>query len=397
MLSLLKKKFGSTTAQSADSTASSTDAPAIKTETSPATSQIDQHYAASPAPQSESNTSAPEAENTTTVAKEKRRGLFAENTPAQTQAAAITSSWLQRLRSGLSKSSSRLSTGIGEIFSSKKLDAEALQELEDLLVTSDMGVETAKHLVSTLANSRFDKQVAPEEIRQILAEEIANILTPVAIPVDINENYSPYIILVVGVNGNGKTTTIGKMANLLMDGGWSVMLCAADTFRAAAVEQLQVWGERVGCGVVTGEPNADPASVAFRAVEEAKKAKADVLLIDTAGRLQNKKGLMEELQKVTRVIKKLDADAPHSVIQILDATTGQNAHSQINVFSEMVGVNGLVVTKLDGTAKGGVVVALAQKFGIPIHAIGVGEGIEDLKPFEAHDYANSLMDIERAN
>lgn len=303
-------------------------------------------------------------------------------------------SWLQRLRGGLSKSSSKISEGIGGIFSTRKLDDATLEELEDLLISADMGVNTAAELTAKIGKTRFDKKVSPDEIRTALADEITAILEPVAFPVDIDEEKSPFIIVVVGVNGNGKTTTIGKMAKLLQEGGWSVMMAAADTFRAAAVEQLQEWGKRVGCPVVTGEEGADPASVAFRAVEEAKKQEKDILIIDTAGRLQNKTALMAELQKITRVLTKQSDSAPHSVVQILDATTGQNAHSQVEVFKEMVGVTGLVVTKLDGTAKGGVVVALARKFGLPIHAVGVGEGIDDLKSFEARDYANSLMGIE---
>lgn len=303
------------------------------------------------------------------------------------------SNWFQRLREGLSKTSTKLSDGITGIFTKRKLDDAMLEELEDLLIEADMGAPLAASLVADFGKQRFGKEIAPEEVKHALAEQIAAILTPVAQPLDVS-NHKPQVILVVGVNGNGKTTTIGKMAKLLQSGGWSLMLCAADTFRAAAVEQLQIWGGRVGCPVITGESEADPASVAFRAYEEAKRQGVDVLLVDTAGRLHNKNNLMQELQKIIRVIQKIDANAPHNVIQVLDATTGQNATAQVETFKDMVKVSGLVVTKLDGTAKGGVVVALAKKFGLPIHAIGVGEGIDDLRSFDAKDFAQSLVGLE---
>ena len=304
-------------------------------------------------------------------------------------------SWLTRLRSGLSKSASKLSEGLTSLFTgTRKLDDELLEELEELLIASDIGATTAAELTAHLSKERYNKDITADDIRSIMAQEITTILEPVAIPVDIDEAHKPFIVVVVGVNGNGKTTTIGKMAKLLHESGWSVMLAAADTFRAAAVEQLKVWGERAKCPVITGEEGVDPASVAYQAIEEARRQKAEVLIIDTAGRLQNKADLMAQLQKLTRVIAKQDENAPHSIIQILDATTGQNAHSQVEAFKEMVGVSGLVVTKLDGTAKGGVVIALARKFGLPIHAIGVGESAEDLRPFEAQDFAKSLMNIE---
>ncbi|MCC7260027.1 MAG: signal recognition particle-docking protein FtsY [Alphaproteobacteria bacterium] len=302
-------------------------------------------------------------------------------------------SWFERLKSGLSKSSAKITQGIGDIFTRRKLDDAMLEELEELLIASDMGVQTSAMLVEKLRKERFDKEISAEEVRKVLATDIAALLAPVAVPVDVDTSHKPFVVLVVGVNGNGKTTTIGKMAKFLMDSGWSVLLAAGDTFRAAAVEQLKVWGGRVGCEVISGVEKGDPASVAYQAIEHARASGADIVLVDTGGRLQNDKNLMAELEKITRVIKKLDDSAPHAVVQILDATTGQNAHSQVKAFRDKAGVTGLVVTKLDGTAKGGVVVALAREFGLPIHAIGVGEGIDDLKPFDASDFANSLMGL----
>jgi fused signal recognition particle receptor len=258
-------------------------------------------------------------------------------------------------------------------------------------VQADIGAKTAAKIVENFAQQRLDKEIMPEEIKAALADEIATLLAPVARPLAIDKAYKPYVIIVVGVNGNGKTTTIGKLAHQLQKQNYKVMLAAADTFRAAAVEQLAVWAKRNHCDIVTGEPNADPASVVHKALEEAKAKNADVLLIDSAGRLHNKANLMAELQKIIKVIKKLVPDAPHAVIQVLDATTGQNAINQVEVFSSMVNVTGLVVTKLDGTAKGGIVVALANKFKLPIYAIGVGEGIEDLQPFEPHEFASNMF------
>ncbi|HEU5046605.1 MAG TPA: signal recognition particle-docking protein FtsY [Rickettsiales bacterium] len=299
--------------------------------------------------------------------------------------------WLSRLKSGLSKTSSRLAGGIAGIFTKRKLDKETLEELEELLVQADMGAKTASKVVGAFGTQRLDKEISPEEINTVLAEEISKLLTPVARPLEIDKAKNPYVIIVVGVNGNGKTTTIGKLAKNLQHQGHKVMLAAADTFRAAAVEQLEVWAQRNQCEIVTGAPNAEPASVAYKAIEEAKQKGADVLMIDSAGRLHNKSNLMAELQKIIKVIKKLMPEAPHAVIQVLDATTGQNAINQVEVFSSMVNVTGLVVTKLDGTAKGGIVVALADKFGLPIHAIGVGEGIDDLQPFVAKEFAENLF------
>ncbi len=301
--------------------------------------------------------------------------------------------WFDRLKAGLGRTSERLSGGIADLFKGRRLDRDTLNELEDLLITSDLGVSTASRLTQALAKSRFDQEVSADEVREILSGEIASILEPIAKPLEIDAAHSPFIILVCGVNGSGKTTTIGKMAKQYRDQGYSVMLAAGDTFRAAAIEQLQIWGGRADCPVIVQEQGSDAASLAYKAIERAREAHMDVLMIDTAGRLQNKSNLMEELQKVLRVIRKLDETAPHSVLLVLDATVGQNAHSQVEIFRDMVDVSGLVMTKLDGTAKGGVVVGLAEKFGLPVHAIGVGESADDLRPFDAREFADSLMGL----
>lgn len=300
-------------------------------------------------------------------------------------------SWLSKLKSALGKTSDKLQSGIVNIFTKKKLDNAMLEQLEDLLIESDMGVAAASELVESLRQQRFGKEVTPDEVKEVLAAEMTGMLSPLARPFEVNPSLKPHVVLVVGVNGNGKTTTIGKLAHQFTRGGHKVMLAAADTFRAAAVEQLEVWAQRSKLSLIKAEANADPASVAYRALEEARREQADILLIDTAGRLQNKSNLMAELQKITKVIQKIDPAAPHSVLQVLDATTGQNALNQVEVFREMIGVTGLIVTKLDGTAKGGVIVALAQKFQLPIHAIGIGEGIEDLDSFEAADFTANLV------
>lgn len=311
--------------------------------------------------------------------------------PTITEAPKEEKSWFAKLKDGLSKTSNQLNDGIASIFTKRKLDDESLEELEELLIRADLGAKVAARIVADFAKGKFDKEISPEDVKEELSTRIAALLEPVAIPVEVNSKAKPHVMIVVGVNGNGKTTTIGKMAHLLKQGGWSVMMAAGDTFRAAAVEQLQVWGERTNCEVVTGAAEADPASVVYQAYEKAQQQGADILLVDTAGRLHNKSNLMAELQKIFKVIKKLNPEAPHSVVQVLDATTGQNALSQVDAFKSMVDVTGLVVTKLDGTAKGGVVVALAEKFNLPIHAIGVGEGINDLRDFQAKDYARNLL------
>ncbi len=302
--------------------------------------------------------------------------------------------WLSRLRAGLSRSSGKLGDGIAGIFTKRKLDDEALEELEELLITSDLGVTTAARLTANLAKTRFDKEVAPEEVRGALAEDIAGVLTPVAKPLSPDPARRPHVVLVTGVNGSGKTTTIGKLAAQWRGEGRKVRLAAGDTFRAAAIEQLKIWGERTGCPVVAKAPGADAAGLAYEALETARREGDDVLLIDTAGRLHNRAELMAELEKVVRVIRKLDPAAPHDCLLVLDATTGQNAHAQVETFKELVEISGLVVTKLDGSARGGVLVALAERFGLPVHAVGVGEGIDDLRPFDARDFARALVGLE---
>jgi fused signal recognition particle receptor len=298
--------------------------------------------------------------------------------------------WFQRLKSGLSKTSSKLSDGITGVFTKRKLDAESLEDLEDLLLQADLGVETAMRITGTLAKTRLNKSITPEEVREVLATEIEEVLTPVAKPLVISGAHKPHVILVVGVNGGGKTTTIGKLAKQFRESGRHVMLAAGDTFRAAAIEQLKVWGERTGCAVVASKVGADSSGVAFDALSQAKIAEADILVMDTAGRLQNKQALMDELDKVIRVLRKIDPTAPHDVILVLDATTGQNAVNQVEVFRDRAGVTGLVMTKLDGTARGGILVAIAAKFGLPVHAIGVGESVEDLQPFNPAEFARAI-------
>jgi fused signal recognition particle receptor len=302
-------------------------------------------------------------------------------------------SWLNRLKTGLSKSSSKISDGISGIFTKRKLDAESIEALEELLIAADMGVATATEITEKIARNRFNKDISPEEVRAEIAEFVAEILLPYAKPLIIDSTLKPQVILVCGVNGNGKTTTIGKLAKQFKDEGKTVMIAACDTFRAAAVSQLEIWANRTGSTLIQGGHEAEPASVAYKALEEARAAKVDILLIDTAGRLQNKSNLMDELAKTIRVLKKLDPEAPHNTLLVLDATTGQNAHSQVDIFKKMVNLTGIIVTKLDGTAKGGVVVALAKQFSLPIHAIGVGEGIDDLRAFEAESFARSLTGI----
>ncbi|MCK5042336.1 MAG: signal recognition particle-docking protein FtsY, partial [Sphingomonadales bacterium] len=302
--------------------------------------------------------------------------------------------WFSRLKAGLSKSSENISTGISDIFTKTKLDVDTLDNLEDLLIAADLGVATATKISEQLAKTRLDKDITPEEVRQVLADEVAKTLEPVAKPLVISGENKPHVIIMTGVNGSGKTTTIGKMASQMKGEGKSVMIAAADTFRAAAIEQLEVWGERIGVPVVRSDVGADPASVAYKAVQEAIDKNVDVLFIDTAGRLQNRRELMEELEKIIRVIGKKIEGAPHDTILVLDATTGQNATGQAEVFSQSANITGLVMTKLDGSAKGGILVALAEKFAIPVHAIGVGEGVDDLQPFNPDNFAKMLVGLE---
>ncbi|MDP3242273.1 MAG: signal recognition particle-docking protein FtsY [Reyranella sp.] len=319
--------------------------------------------------------------------------VVAEKEPEPEKPEPEKKGWLSRLREGLSKSTRKVAESITSLFTKKKLDQQTLDDLEDVLIQADLGVTVAGRLVAKLSKERFGKEVTDEEVRAAFAEDIAEILQPVAVPLTIDAARKPHVVLVVGVNGSGKTTTIAKLAGLYKGEGRSVMLAAGDTFRAAAVEQLKVWGDRAGVPVVSKQTGADAAGLAYEALERARAEKTDVLLIDTAGRLHNKTNLMEELAKIVRVIRKLDPEAPHSCLLVLDATTGQNAHAQVETFKTMSPVDALVVTKLDGSAKGGVLVALAEKFKLPVVAIGVGEGIDDLQPFEARAFARGLMGL----
>lgn len=299
-------------------------------------------------------------------------------------------SWFQRLTSGLKRSSDQLTGSITSVFTKKKLDASMLEDLEDILIQSDFGLEMASQVTETLRRERFDRDVSAEEVRQVLAAEIVKVLAPVAKPLPLDGATRPHVILMVGVNGSGKTTTIGKLAGLLTRQGKTVMLAAGDTFRAAAIEQLQVWGERTGAPVVSKPAGSDASGLAYEAVERARAEGVDVLIIDTAGRLHNRDELMSELEKIIRVIKKLEPEAPHTTLLTLDATTGQNALNQVEIFGKRAGVTGLVMTKLDGTARGGILVAIAQKYGLPVHFIGVGEGLDNLEPFAARDFAEAI-------
>ena len=306
-------------------------------------------------------------------------------------------SWFTQLRSGLARTSSALSDNLTSVLSRRKLDAETLDELEDALIKADLGVAMAARIRSSLASTRHDRALSPLHLREVLAAEVAKVLAPVAQPFALDKSAHPHVILLVGVNGTGKTTTAAKMAHRFIRDGSSVMLAAADTFRAAAIDQLKVWGGRVGAEVVAKDVGADPAGVAYEALERAKAEKLDVLIIDTAGRLQNKSDLMAELAKIVRVLKKLDPQAPHSVVLVLDATTGQNALNQVQIFQEIAGVTSLVVTKLDGTARGGILVAVAERFGLPVNAIGVGEGIDDLQAFDAEEFARAIAGLDASN
>ncbi|EJB05109.1 signal recognition particle-docking protein FtsY [Rhizobium leguminosarum bv. trifolii WSM597] len=302
-------------------------------------------------------------------------------------------SWFQRLRDGLARTSSQLTGQITALFTKRKLDDETLQDLEDLLIQADLGVETALRVTDTLASERYGKDVTGEDVSRIMASEIAKVLKPVAKPLQLDLSHKPHVILVVGVNGTGKTTTIGKLAAKLSGAGLKVMLAAGDTFRAAAIEQLKIWAERTNSEFIGTKLGADAAGLAYDAFEQAKARKCDVLIVDTAGRLQNKAELMAELEKIVRVLGKLDPDAPHTVLQTLDATTGQNALSQVEIFRNVAGVNGLIMTKLDGTARGGILVAISAKHKLPVYFIGVGEGVEDLEPFEAEDFAHAIAGL----
>ena len=298
--------------------------------------------------------------------------------------------WFARLAGGLKRSSDQLTGSIADVFTKKKLDAATLDELEDVLIQADLGVETALAITGTLRREKFNRDVSSDDVRAVLAAEVENVLGPVALPLVIDGTKKPFIILMIGVNGSGKTTTIGKLSQKFAAEGKSVLLAAGDTFRAAAIEQLQIWGQRTNAPVVSGPAGADASGLAFDAVTRAKAEAHDVLIIDTAGRLQNRDELMSELEKIIRVIKKVDPTAPHATLLTLDATTGQNALRQVEIFGRRAGVTGLVMTKLDGTARGGILVAIAKKFGMPVHFIGVGEGVDDLEPFLAADFAQAI-------
>ncbi|MGH1419606.1 MAG: signal recognition particle-docking protein FtsY [Hyphomicrobiaceae bacterium] len=313
--------------------------------------------------------------------------------PREPDAKSEKKGWFQRLKGGLTKSSSKLSEGITGLFTKAKLDADTLDDLEDVLIQSDLGIETSMRITQALSKGRYEKGIGQDDVRKVLAEEVERVLEPVAIPLKVNKDNSPHVILMVGVNGTGKTTTIGKLAAKLKSEGHKVMMAAGDTFRAAAIDQLKVWGERTKTPVISRDVGSDASGLVYDALTAARAENCGVLLVDTAGRLQNKNELMAELEKVIRVLRKIDDTAPHDVLLVLDATTGQNALAQVDVFQARAGVTGLVMTKLDGTARGGILVAVAAKYGLPVHAIGVGEGVDDLQPFKPQEYAQALAQI----
>src|ERR1700729_444811 len=316
--------------------------------------------------------------------------------PAMTEEAP-KQSWWRRLSSGLKRTSSSLGTACSDLVTKRKLDRAMLEDIEDVLLRADLGTEVAARIAAAVGQGRYDKAITADDVKAVVAAEVEKVLSPVAKPLLIDQTQKPFVILVVGVNGSGKTTTIGKLAAKLRAEGRKVMLAAGDTFRAAAIEQLKIWGERTSSPVIAGAQGSDSASLAFTALTAARDGQFDVLLIDTAGRLQNKAELMNELEKVVRVIKKVDATGPHAVLLVLDATVGQNALSQVEAFHRTAGVTGLVMTKLDGTARGGILVALAEKHKLPVHFIGVGEGIDDLAPFTARDFAQAIAGIESSH
>jgi fused signal recognition particle receptor len=311
----------------------------------------------------------------------------------KTSESAEKTNWWQRLSGGLKRTSSSLGEALTEIVGKKRLDPTMVEEIEEALIRVDLGVDVAANVAKEIGEGRYSYETTPEEVKAVVAAEVEKALMPVAKPLVVS-GARPFVVLVVGVNGSGKTTTIGKLAAKFHAEGRSVMLAACDTFRAAAIDQLKIWGGRSGASVLARPPGSDAAGLAYDAFVEARGEEIDVLLIDTAGRLQNRSELMGELEKMVRVLKKVDASAPHAVLLVLDATVGQNALSQVEVFRNIAGVTGLVMTKLDGTARGGILVALAAKFGLPVHFIGVGEGIEDLAPFSAKDFAKALAGIE---
>jgi fused signal recognition particle receptor len=301
--------------------------------------------------------------------------------------------WWQRLTGGLRQTSASISGAIADLVTKRKLDDATIEELEEVLIRADLGIDTAGRVAAAIAEGRYNKSVTEDEVKDILATEVEKILAPVAAPLTIAPDARPFVILVVGVNGSGKTTTIGKLAARLTSEGRKVTLVAGDTFRAAATEQLKIWSQRTGADIVAGADGADAAGLTYTGLAQAREQGTDVLIVDTAGRLQNKAGLMSELDKIVRVMKKLDTTAPHAVLLVLDATVGQNAISQVSEFQKTAGVTGLVMTKLDGTARGGILVALAAKYRLPVHFIGVGEGVDDLAPFAAKDFARAIAGL----
>ncbi|HEX8308682.1 MAG TPA: signal recognition particle-docking protein FtsY [Allosphingosinicella sp.] len=303
--------------------------------------------------------------------------------------------WLDRLQSGFRKTSERLGDNLTGLFTKAALDEATLDEIEEALIASDLGPATAAKIRQRLAGERFERGLSEYAVREIMAEEVEKILAPVAVPLQVDAFPRPQVILVVGVNGSGKTTTIAKLGHLLLEQDYGVLFAAGDTFRAAAIEQLKVWADRIGVPVISGPEGGDSSAIVFDGVKKGTAEGIDTLIVDTAGRLQNKKVLMDELAKIRRVLGRLNPQAPHNVVLVLDATTGQNALSQIEVFREVAGVTGLVMTKLDGTARGGVLVAAAERFGLPIHAIGIGEGIDDLRPFDARETARAIAGLGR--
>ncbi len=342
------------------------------------------------------DTQKPEQESEQAPAQEpaSAEASVAEAPVAEPVAEAPRTSWWARLKQGLARSSSSIGQGISDIFTKRKLDAAALEDLEDVLIRADLGVATASRITEAVGQGRYEKSIDPAEVRAILASEVEKVLVPVARPLEIDATKKPYVILVVGVNGSGKTTTIGKLAAKLAGEGHKVMLAAGDTFRAAAIEQLQIWGARIGASVISRQQGADAAGLAFDAINEARREGADVLIMDTAGRLQNRTELMAELEKILRVMRKVDPEAPHASLLVIDATVGQNALSQVEIFGRVAGVTGLVMTKLDGTARGGILVAISEKHKLPVHFIGVGEGADDLEPFEARDFARAIAGLD---
>jgi fused signal recognition particle receptor len=321
-----------------------------------------------------------------------REPVAPEAAPVPVPVVEARKGWLSRLTQGLSKSSKSITSSITSIFTKRKLDASTLEELEDVLIQADLGVAVAERIIKAVSVGRYDKEIEPEEVKHILAEEVAKVLKPVEVPFNFGSE-KPFVILVVGVNGAGKTTTIGKLGAIATGEGFKVMFAACDTFRAAAIEQLTIWGQRVGAKTLSRPTGSDSSGLAYDAMQTAREDGTDILFIDTAGRLQNKAYLMDELDKIVRVVKKQDETAPHAVLLILDATTGQNAISQADIFTKVAGVTGIIMTKLDGTARGGILVAIAEKFALPIHAIGVGETIDDLQPFDAEAFSRAISGL----